>query len=86
MHSQQLNPMSMLSSLMSGDIENSQLQGLVEEIQQKVEDKINSGEINKDSLEDQAKNIMGTISNNSDTLNSMPGMSSLINNMMKEMK
>jgi hypothetical protein len=85
MHSQQLNPMSMLSSLMSGDIENSPLQSLVEEIQQKVEDKINSGEINKDSLEDQAKNIMGTISNNSGALNSMPGMSSLINNMMKEM-
>jgi hypothetical protein len=86
MHSQQLNPMSMLSSLMSGNIENSPLQGLVEEIQQKVEDKINSGEINKDSLEDQAKNIMGTISNNSGALNSMPGMSSLINNMMKEME
>ena len=85
MQSQQLNPMSMLSSLMSGDIENSPLQGLVEEIQQKVEDKINSGEINKDSLEDQAKNIMGSISNNSGALNSMPGMSSLINNMMKEM-
>lgn len=85
MHSQQLNPMSMLSSLMSGNIENSPLQGLVEEIQQKVEDKINSGKINKDSLEDQAKTIMGTISNNSGALNSMPDMSSLINNMMKEM-
>ena len=85
MHSQQLNPMSMLSSLMSGNIENSPLQGLVEEIQQKVEAKINSGEIDKDKLEDQAKNIMGSISNNPNALNSMPGMSDLINNMMKEM-
>lgn len=86
MHSQQLNPMTMLSSLMSGNIENSPLQGLVEEIQQKVDDKINSGEINKTQLENQAKNIMGTISNNSDALNSMPGMSNLINTMMKDMQ
>lgn len=86
MQSQQINPMTMLSSLMTGNIENSPLQGLVEEIQQKVEDKINSGEIDKSKLEDQAKNIMGTISNNSDALNSMPGMSNLINNMMKDME
>lgn len=85
MQSQQINPMTMLSSLMTGNIENSPLQGLVEEIQQKVEDKINSGEIDKSQLEDQAKTIMGTISNNADGLNSMPGMSNLINNMMKEM-
>jgi hypothetical protein len=86
MQSQQLNPMTMLSSLMSGNIQNSPLQGLVEEIQQKVQDKINSGEIDKTKLEDQAKNIMGSISDNSNALNSMPGMSSLINNMMKEME
>lgn len=85
MQSQQINPMTMLSSLMTGNIENSPLQGLVEEIQQKVEDKINNGEIDKSKLEDQAKNIMGTISNNSNALNSMPGMSNLINNMMKDM-
>jgi hypothetical protein len=85
MHSQQLNPMSMLSSLMSGNIENTPLQGLVEEIQQKVESKINSGEIDKEKLEDQAKNIMGSITSNPSALNSMPGMSDLINNMVKDM-
>jgi tetrahydromethanopterin S-methyltransferase subunit B len=86
MQAQQINPMSMLSTLMTGNIENSPLQGLVEEIQQKVEDKINSGEIDKTKLEDQAKNLMGSISSNSESLNSMPGMSNLINNMMKEME
>lgn len=86
MQSQQLNPMSMLSSLMTGNIENTPLQGLVEEIQQKVETKINNGEINKDQLEEQAKNIIGTINSNPSALNSMPGMSDLITNMVKDME
>ena len=86
MQSQQLNPMSMLSSLMTGNIENTPLQGLVEEIQQKVETMINNGEINKNQLEEQAKNIIGTINNNPSALNSMPGMSDLINNMVKDME
>lgn len=86
MQSQQINPMSMLSSLMTGNIENTPLQGLVEEIQQKVEDKINTGEIDKSKLEDQAKNIMGTITSNPSALNSMPGMSDLINNMVRDME
>lgn len=86
MHSQQLNPMSMLSSLMTGNIENTPLQGLVEEIQQKVETKINSGEIDKNQLEEQAKNIIGSINSNPSALNSMPGMSDLINNMVKDME
>jgi hypothetical protein len=86
MQSQQLNPMSMLSSLMTGNIENTPLQGLVEEIQQKVETKINNGEIDKNQLEEQAKNIIGTINSNPSALNSMPGMSDLINNMVKDME
>jgi hypothetical protein len=86
MQSQQINPMSMLSSLMTGNIENTPLQGLVEEIQQKVEDKINTGEIDKSKLEDQAKSIMGSITSNPNALNSMPGMSDLINNMVKDME
>ena len=85
MQSQQLNPMSMLSSLMTGNIENTPLQGLVEEIQQKVETKINNGEIDKNQLEEQAKSIIGTINNNPSALNSMPGMSDLISNMVKDM-
>lgn len=86
MQSQQLNPMTMLSSLMTGNIENTPLQGLVEEIQQKVEAKIDSGEINKEKLEEQAKSIIGSIHNNPSALNSMPGMTDLIGNMVKDME
>lgn len=86
MQTQNLNPMTMLSSLMSGNIESGPLQGLVEEIQQKVETKINSGEINKENLENQAKNIMGSISSNPDALNSMGGMSDMIKNMVNELE
>lgn len=86
MQSSQMNPMAMLSSLMSGNIENSPLQGLVEEIQQKVESKITSGEINKEALENQAKSVMESVSTNGANMNSMDGMSDLINNMMKNMQ
>ena len=84
LNERQINPMLMLSSLMSGNIENSPLQGLVEEIQQTVENKINSGEIDKSQLTDQANNIITQITQNQSALNAMPGMSSIINNMMKE--
>lgn len=86
MQSQNLNPMEMLTSLMSGNIENSPLQGLVEEIQQKVDTKINNGEINKEKLENQAKNIMGSIGSNPTALDSISGMSELIGNMINNMK
>jgi hypothetical protein len=86
MQSQQLNPMTMLSSLMSGNIENSPLQGLVEEIQQKVDDKINTGEINKEALENQAQSLMGSIGSNPNALNSLPGISDLIQNMVKDIE
>ena len=85
LNDQQINPMVMLSSLMSGNLENSPLQGLVEEIQQTVEDKISSGEIDKSQLTNQANNIMTQISQNQSALNGMPGMSGILNNMMKGM-
>jgi hypothetical protein len=84
LNERQLNPMTMLSSLMSGNIENSPLQGLVEEIQQTVENKINSGQIDKSQLTNQANNIINSISQNQSHLNAIPGMSNIINNMMKD--
>ena len=84
LNDKQINPMMMLSSLMSGNIENSPLQGLVEEIQQTVENKINSGEIDKTQLTSQANNIISSITQNQSALNAMPGMSSIINNMMRQ--
>lgn len=85
LNEQQINPMTMLSSLMSGNLENSPLQGLVEEIQQTVENKINSGEIDKSQLTNQANNIINSITQNQSHLQSMPGMSNILNSMMKDM-
>lgn len=86
MQNQQLNPMDMLSALMSGNIENSPLQGLVAEIQEKVDMKINNGDIDKKNLENQARDIIENISNNPTALNSMGGMSEIIQNMVSELQ
>ena len=84
MSTQQLDPMSMLTSLMSGNIENSPLNGLVSQIQQKVEMKIESGEIDKSELENQAQNIMNNIDPKS--FQSFPGMSSLMETMAENLQ
>jgi len=84
MSTQQLDPMSMLTSLMSGNIEHSPLNGLVSQIQQKVEMKIESGEIDKSELENQAQNIMNNIDPKS--FGSMPGMSSLMETMAENLQ
>lgn len=84
MSTQQLNPMSMLTSLMSGNIENSPLNSLVSQIQQKVEMKIESGEIDKSELENQAQNIMNNIDPKS--FESFPGMSSLMETMAENLQ
>lgn len=88
MQTQQLNPMMMLSSLMSGDITNSPLNGLVTQIQEKVEMKINSGEIDKSVLENQAQSIMDNLGGtlNPENLNSIPGMSSMMQTMAENLQ
>jgi len=58
--SQNLDPMMLLTSMMSGK-PNKRVQDLVENISNKIESKINNGEINKDILEEQAKNILNTV-------------------------
>jgi hypothetical protein len=83
MHNQDLNPMTMLTSLMSGD--NVPLQGLIKQIELGVQEKISSGEIDKEELESQAKHIMSTISSNPSALNSMGGMSEMLSNIMGNM-
>lgn len=84
MSTQQLDPMSMLTSLMSGNIENSPLNGLVSQIQQKVEMKIESGEIDKSELENQAQNIMNNI--DPTQFGSMPGMSAMMETMAQNLQ
>lgn len=84
MSTQQLNPINMLTSLMSGNIENSPLNSLVNQIQQKVEMKIESGEIDKSELESQAQNIMNNI--DPSQFQSMPGMSSIMKTMAENLQ
>lgn len=86
MKTQQINPMSVLSEMMAGNMnnlsENSQFGKLVGDIQQKVESKINSGQINKDLFEQEAKNVLENVNKEN---NDMPGLSDIMANMMKNM-
>jgi hypothetical protein len=55
-----IDPMVLLSSIMSGK-PNDKLNKLVSNITNKIETKINNGEINKDELEEQAQSIMNSV-------------------------
>jgi hypothetical protein len=86
MKTQQINPMSVLTEMMSGNMnnlsENSQFGKLMGDIQQKVESKINSGQINKELFEQEAKNVLENVNKEN---NDMPGLSDIMANMMKNM-
>lgn len=86
MKTQQINPMSVLTEMMSGNMnnlsENSQFGKLMGDIQQKVESKINSGQINKELFEQEAKNVLENVNKEN---NDIPGLSDIMANMMKNM-
>ncbi len=56
---QQVDPLSLISSLVSGK-PNGQLDNIVSRISNKIEEKISSGELDKNDLEQQAKEIMNS--------------------------
>lgn len=58
MAEQKTNPMEMMSSLMSGNIQNSPFEGLINQIKQTVDDKLNSGELNTEVIKKQAQDIL----------------------------
>jgi hypothetical protein len=60
--SENLDPMMLLTSMMSGKPDN-KIQKLVENITSKIETKINSGEIDQNVLEQQAQSILSTVQN-----------------------
>jgi len=62
-----IDPMTLLSSIMSGK-PNEKLNRLVSNITNKIESKINNGEIDKDALEQQAQTIMNTVKSNNSGL------------------
>jgi hypothetical protein len=69
---QNLDPMMLLSSIMSGK-PNETIQNLVSNITNKIESKINNGEIDKSMLEEQAKSIMNTVQNSNGDIQKMFG-------------
>jgi len=70
--SQKLDPMMLLSSLMSGK-PNDTVQNLVSNITNKIESKINNGEIDKSLLEQQAQSIMSSVQNSGGDIKNMFG-------------
>jgi hypothetical protein len=58
--SQNIDPMSMINGLMSGK-PSAQLEGLISKIGSKIDQKINSGEIDSNVLEQQAVNILNNV-------------------------
>lgn len=60
LQNQKVDPMTLMSSLLSGK-PNAQLNNLVQNITSKLETKIQSGEIDKSALEQQAQNLMGQL-------------------------
>jgi hypothetical protein len=74
-----LNPMDLMSGLMSGNLENSEFSNLMTKIQNSVDSKINNGEINKEQLENQAKDIFDKVKESPELLN-IPGMSNIFQN------
>jgi len=63
--SENIDPISLLTSLMSGK-PNEKLQGLVNNISTKLEEKINTGKIDKNVLEKEAENILNKFKNPKD--------------------
>lgn len=74
-----LNPMDLMSGLMSGNFENREFSSLMTKIQSSVDSKINNGEINKEQLEKQAKDIFDKVQDSPELLN-IPGMSNIFQN------
>ena len=58
MAEQKYNPMEMMSSLMSGNIQNTPFESLISQIKQTVDDKLNSGELNTEVIKKQAQDIL----------------------------
>lgn len=78
LENQNINPMTLLTSLMSGT-PNGQIDSIVQSITNKLEEKISSGEIDKDALERQASQLVNSVSS-SDIAAQLP----MLKSMMKE--
>lgn len=64
-----IDPMSMMNSLLSGNLDDSKFSGLLSKITDKISNKIQNGDIDKDLIERHANNFMSQISSNADLMN-----------------
>lgn len=64
-----IDPMSMMNSLLSGNLDDSKFSGLLSKITDKISNKIQNGDIDKDLIERHANDFMSQISSNSDLMN-----------------
>lgn len=58
-----IDPTKIMSSLLSGDLNNPELKSIFENVSTTIEQKINDGSIDKGALEDQTNDIMSKIAN-----------------------
>jgi transcriptional regulator NrdR family protein len=70
-HSSDLDPMSIMSSLMSGNLQDNKLNNLISSIGEKITKKLNDGDIDKDMLEQHASKFLNNISQNQNDLMSI---------------
>jgi hypothetical protein len=81
---QNINPMMMLGSLMSGK-PNKQVTNLINQISGKLEKKISTGELDKSIFEEQANNIMSTLKNTNLT-SQLPVLNTILETSERELK
>lgn len=78
MKNETLNPMELMTSMMSGNMTDGPLASLMSKIQASVDSKINSGEINEAALQEQAHNIINKVQE-TPGLSNIPGLSDILN-------
>jgi hypothetical protein len=82
LQTQNIDPMSLMSSIISGKPDK-KLEKIVNNISNKLEQKISTGEISKEALEQQAHRIIDVVEN-SDVTNQLPMLKTLINQTKKQ--
>lgn len=78
MKNETLNPMELMTSMMSGNMTDGPLASLMSKIQTSVNSKISSGEINEAALQEQAHNIINKVQE-TPGLSNIPGLSDILN-------
>jgi len=71
MQSTDIDPMKIMSSLMSGNLQDTKINDLITSIGDKITKKLNNGEIDKNMLEEHANKFLNTMSSNKNDIMSM---------------